>query len=103
MLVGIEIHGPALRVDIVLAVLLVPLRDGRVLIHVLDDFPPADARVVRAEGNFALLRRVRNDAHFGAAEIVIEQVLEPHSGDHQEIPWVRLTPVYGVLVSALRT
>jgi formylmethanofuran dehydrogenase subunit A len=74
-----------------LAVFLVPLRDGRVLVHVLDDLAPADTRVVRAEGNFALLRGVRDDAHFGAAEIVVEQILEPHARDQQEVPRIAVT------------
>ena len=54
--------------------------------HLFDDLPPADARVVCAERNFAFLRAVRDHAHFGAAEIVIEQVLEPHSLDTQHAP-----------------
>ena len=102
VLVGIEAHGAALGIDVVLAVFLVPLRDGRVLVHVLDDLAPADARVVRAEGNFTLLRRVRDDAHFGAAEIVVKQVLEPHARDHQEVPRIGVAALHGVFVGALR-
>jgi hypothetical protein len=36
----------------------------------------ADAGVVGAEGDFAFLRAVRDDAHLGAAEVAVEQVLE---------------------------
>ena len=71
-----------------LAVLLVPVRDLRVLVHVLDDLPPADAGVVGAEGDLAHLRRVGNDAHLGAAEIVGPEILEPHAGDEHQQPLV---------------
>src|SRR5437870_1413333 len=71
-----------------LSVLLVPFGDGRGLVHVLDDLPPTDSGVVRAEGDLTELGRVRNDAHLGTAEVVIEKVLEPHSGDKQEVPWI---------------
>src|SRR5260370_37158595 len=91
-----------LGVDLMLSVRLVPLGDGRILVHVLNDFAPAYARVVRAEGNFALLRGVRDDAHLGAAEIVVEKILEPHAGDEQEVPRARLAALHGVVVSAVR-
>src|SRR5215831_9213196 len=68
------------------AVLFIPLSYGGVLVHVLNDIAPADSRVVCAEGNLAFLRPVGNDAHFRAAEIIIEQVLEPHSCYEQEVP-----------------
>src|ERR1700753_2318136 len=71
----------SLGVNLMLAVVLVPLRDSRVLVHVLDDLAPAHTGVVRAEADLTLLRRVRNDAHFGAAEVVVEQILEPHTRD----------------------
>ena len=32
------------------------------------------------------LRAVRDDAHLGAAEVVVEEVLEPHAGDEQDAP-----------------
>src|SRR5688572_22852892 len=38
----VRIHG-------MLAVLFIPIRDARVVMHVLDDLPPADAGVVGAE------------------------------------------------------
>jgi hypothetical protein len=61
------------------------------------------ARVVRAEGNFALLRGVGDDAHFGAAEVIVEEVLEPHAGDEEEVPRIfRLAPLLGVLEGAVR-
>src|SRR5579863_2099122 len=101
VLVSLEAHALALGVDLVLAVRLVPLGDGGVLVHVLDNLPPADARVIGAEGDFALLRRIGDDAHFGAAEVVIEQVLEPHAGDKEEVPGVGAA-LEGILVGALR-
>src|SRR4029077_18296080 len=102
MLVGVEIDFLALGVDFVLAVGLVPFGDGRVLVHVLDDLAPAYAGVVRAEGNFALLRGIGDDAHFGATEIVVEQILEPHAGDEQEVPGIGLAALHGVFVGAIR-
>ena len=72
----------------VFAVRLVPFGDAGGLVHVLDDLPPADTGVVCTERNLTKLRRVRNDAHLGAAEIVIEQILEPHARDEQEVPAV---------------
>ena len=89
--VGGQRHGLArVGVDGVLAVLAVPLGDGRVLVHLLDDLPPADAGVVGAEGDLAHLRRVRDDAHLGAAEVVGPEILEPHAGDEQHQPLVGL-------------
>src|SRR5437879_10522042 len=73
-----------------------------VLMHILDDLPPSNTGVIRAEGNLALLRGVRNDAHFRAAEVVIEQILEPHPRDEQEVPRIALPALHGVFVGALR-
>src|SRR3984893_6071768 len=98
VLVGIEIDFLALGVDLMLAVRLVPLGDGRILVHILDDFAPAYASVVGAEGNFTLLRGVWNDAHLGTAEIVVEKLLEPHAGDKEEVPRVGLAALHGVFV-----
>src|SRR5438874_13782859 len=78
------------RVDRMLPVLLVPVGHLRVLVHVLDDLPPADAGVVRAEGDLAHLRCVGDDAHLGAAEIVSPEILEPHAGDEEQQPLVAL-------------
>src|ERR1700755_2081163 len=66
-----------LREYLVAAVLLVPRRDGRVLVHLLDDVAPADARVIRAETYLALLRARGDDAHLRTAEGVVDKVLEP--------------------------
>ena len=56
--------------------------------HVLDDLPPADAGVVGAERNLAFLGAVRNDAHLGAAKIIIKKILEPHAFDAEHAPVV---------------
>src|SRR5262245_32960322 len=85
-----------------LAVGLVPLGDGSVFVHILNDLAPADAGVVGTEGNFALLCGIRNDAHFGAAEIVVEKILEPHAGDEQEVPRIGLAALHGVVDVAIR-
>src|SRR4028118_2351083 len=69
-------------------VLFVPLGNRRVLVHLLDDVAPTYPRVIGAETDLALLRAVRDDAHLRAAEVVVEQVLEPHAGDEEEIPAV---------------
>ena len=79
-------HGLVAGEDLVPAVLFVPLGERGRHVHLLDDVAPADAGVVRAEGDLAFLRGVRDDALLGAAEIVIEQILEPHAGDEQEVP-----------------
>jgi len=70
--------------------------------HVLDDLPPSHPGVVRAEGNLALLRGVRNDAHLSAPEVVVEQILEPHSRDEQEVPRIALPALHGVFIGAVR-
>src|SRR5208337_1291408 len=48
VLVRVQVDTLALGIDFVLAVVIVPLRDGRVLVHVFNDVAPADAGVVRA-------------------------------------------------------
>ena len=102
VLVALQVDVLAFGVDFVLAVRLVPLGHGRVLVHVLDDLPPSHAGVVRAEADLALLRGVRNDAHLGAPEVVIEQILEPHPRDEQEVPRIALAALHGVFIRALR-
>ena len=72
--------------DLVAPMLFVPLGQRRGHVHLLDDVAPANARVVSAEADLAFLRGVGNDALLGAAEIVVEQILEPHAGDEQEVP-----------------
>ncbi len=54
--------------------------------HLLDDVAPAHTRVVGAERYLALLRRVWDYALLGAAEVVVEQILEPHARDEEEVP-----------------
>src|SRR5258706_6663775 len=73
--IGSEIDVLALGVDLVLPVILVPLGAGAVLWHVFDEVAPAHAGVVRAEADFALLRAVGDDAHFGAAEFVVVKIM----------------------------
>src|ERR1700679_410196 len=68
--------------------LLVPLGEGGGHVHLLDDVAPAYAGVVGAEADLALLRGVRDDALLGAAEVVVEEILEPHAGDEEEVPTV---------------
>ena len=101
MLVALQVDVLAFCVDFMLAVRLVPLGHGRVLVHVLDDLPPAHAGVVRAEADLALLCRVRDDAHFRAAEVIIKQILKPHPGNEQEVPRIALAALHSVLVRAL--
>src|SRR5271165_5321171 len=72
--------------DFVTSVLLVPLGESGGHVHLLDDVAPAHAGVVGAEADFAFLRGVGDDALLGAAEVVVEQVLEPHAGDEEEVP-----------------
>src|SRR5262249_3007500 len=74
--------------NLVTSVLLIPLRDGCILVHVLNDIAPADPGVVGTERNLSFLGAIRDDAHLGAAKIVVEEILEPHAGDKQEIPTV---------------
>src|SRR6185369_15932254 len=90
ILVG-QLHVLATREDLVAAMLLVPLRYRGVLVHVLDDVSPTDTGVVSTERNLAFLSAVRNDAHLGATEVVVEEILEPHTSDKQEVPTIRAT------------
>src|ERR1043166_1566073 len=80
--------------------LLIPLRDSRVLVHVLDDVSPTDTGVVSTERNLAFLRAVRDDAHFSATEIVVEEILEPHTCDEQEVPAIR-TALSDIFLAAI--
>ena len=75
-----------LGINLVLAVRLVPFGHRGGLVHVLDDLAPADSSVVRAERDFALLRCIRDDAHLGPSEVVVEKVLEPHAADDEGVP-----------------
>src|SRR6185437_3115776 len=71
--------------DFMASVLLIPFGEGGRHVHLLDDIPPAHARVVGAEADFTFLRSIRNDALLGTAEVVVEQILEPHAGNEQEV------------------
>ena len=97
-----HLHVLAAREDFMTSVLLVPLGERGRHVHLLDDVAPAHAGVVGAEGNFAFLRGVRNDALLGAAEVVVEQILEPHSRDEQEVPAI-LAALHDVVNRAVRT
>src|SRR5215831_4766566 len=101
--VGLVVEFDAVVVgeDLVAAMLLVPFSDRRVLVHVLYDVAPADTGVVGAETDLAFLGAVRDDAHLGAAEVVIEQVLEPHARDEKEVPAI-LAALYHVINGAVR-
>src|SRR6185503_2671877 len=79
-------HGFARGVHLVPAILFIPLGQARGLVHVLDDLTPANAGVVSAEGNLAFLSAVRNHAHLSATEVVIKEILEPHSLDAEHAP-----------------
>ena len=81
---------PRIGINGVFAVQLVPVGHARRVVHLLDDVPPADSGVVGAERDLAHLRGVRNDAHFGTAEIVSPEILEPHAGDEQYEPLIGL-------------
>src|SRR5579872_2218574 len=89
VLAGREFDLLAAGIDLMAAMLVVPLRQRGGHVHLLDDVPPADAGVVGAEADLPFLRRVRNDAALRAAEVVVEEILEPHARDEQEVPAVR--------------
>src|SRR6185312_10189204 len=97
--VGVGGQGEVLvlGVDGVAAVGAVPLGDGGVGLHLLEDVPPAGAGVVGAEADLPELGAVGDDAHLGAAEVVVEEVLEPHAGDEEGAPLV----VPGVVLAAV--
>jgi len=54
--------------------------------HLFHDISPTHSRVIGAEGDFSFLGREGNDASFGSPEIVVKEILEPHTGDEEEIP-----------------
>ena len=93
-------HLLAAGEDLMAAVLLIPLGEGGRHVHLLDDVAPSHAGVVGAEADLAFLRGVGDDALLGAAEVVVEQVLEPHAGDEEEVPAV-LAALLDVLKSAV--
>src|SRR5438270_7041892 len=77
--------------------LLIPFRDGRVLMHMLNDVAPADAGIVGAETNLAFLSSIRNYAHLRTTEVVIEKILEPHPSDEKKIPTISPSSFYIIL------
>src|SRR5688500_2373569 len=84
------------------AVFFIPLRDGRILLHVLNDISPTYAGVVSTERNLTLLGTVGNNAHLGPAEVVVEQVLKPHSSNEQEVPAIGST-FFNVILRTIAT
>ena len=100
MLVAVQIHILSFGIDLVPPVFFVPLRHSRILVDVLDDFAPANSCVVGAEADFPLLRRVRDNAHFRAAEVVIEQILKPHSRNEKNVPPIT-SPLRHILVGSV--
>src|SRR5205807_2006324 len=101
MLSGLQTHPLSACEDFMPPVLFIPLGQTGGHVHLLHDLAPADAGVVRTEGDLALLGRVWDDALLGAAEVVIEQILEPHAGDHEEGPAVA-TPLLDILPRPVR-
>src|SRR6185503_435723 len=79
-------HRLACGVDLVPSMIFVPLGEASGLVHVLDDLAPADTSVVCAEGDLTFLSTVGNYAHLSAAEVVIKEILEPHSLDAEHAP-----------------
>src|SRR5262245_43885777 len=86
MINAVEVDRFAAGKDLVPASFLVPLRERGSRVHFLDDVSPTDSRVISAERYLTFLSRVGDYALLGAAEIVIEQVLKPHSSDEEKIP-----------------
>ena len=95
-----QVHILAAGDDLVPALFRVPLGERRGHVHLFDDVPPAHARVVGAEADFAFLRGVGDDALLGAPEVVIEEILEPHAGDEQEVPAI-LAALFDVFEGAV--
>src|SRR5579872_4736777 len=79
--------------DLMPAMFVIPLGEGRGHVHLFDDVPPAYTGVVRTEGDLTFLSGVGDDALLGAPEIVVEEILEPHAGDEEKIPAVGATPI----------
>src|SRR5678815_1714439 len=84
------------------AMLLIPFRHRRILVHILNNIAPANSRVVGTEGDFTFLCTVRNDAHFSAPEVVVKQVLEPHACDKEEVPTIR-TSLFNIGLASIAT
>ena len=101
MIGGLHLHILTAGEDFMPPVLVVPFRERGCHVHLLDDVAPAHTGVVGTEGNFTFLRGIRNNALLCAPEIVIEQILEPHAGNKQEVPTV-LAPLDHVINRAIR-
>src|SRR5262249_30680237 len=63
------------------SVLFIPLGQGSGHVHFLDYIAPTDAGVVSAERDLAFLCRGLNYALLSSPEVVVEQILEPHSSN----------------------
>src|SRR5258706_12969375 len=72
-------------------ILFVPFGQSRGHMHLLDDLTPAHTGVVSTKRNLTFLSRVRDDALLGAAEVIVEQILKPHSCYEQKVPAVCAT------------
>ena len=69
--------------------------------HLLDNVPPSHTRVVSAERNLPFLGSVRNNALLRPPEVIVEQILEPHPRNKQEVPPI-LPPLHNVVNSPVR-
>src|SRR5437879_4795461 len=98
----IHLHFLAARKNLVPPMLFIPLGQRSSHVHLLDDVPPSHARVVSAERNLPLLRRIRDNALLGSAEVVVKQILKPHSRNKQEVPPI-LPPLHHIIDSPVRT
>src|SRR5580692_8627877 len=96
MLRAAELHALPAGENLMPAVLFVPLAQRGGHMHLLDDVPPTHPGVVSAKRNLTLLRRVGDDALLGPAEIVVEQILEPHARHEQQVPPILTAPEYVV-------
>ena len=101
MLLRFHTHVLAAGKNFVPPVLFVPFGERGRHVHLFDNVPPAHARVVGAERNLAFLRCIRDNALLGASEVVIKQVLKPHSRDEQEIPAI-VAPLHDIVNRAVR-
>src|SRR5207247_8924300 len=73
---GLERNGFPFGKDFMPSAGSMPFRDGRRPAHCFDDLAPADARVVSAKGDLALLGPVWNQAHLSTTQVVCHQILK---------------------------
>src|SRR5258708_19509016 len=92
----VHLHFLATRKNLVPPMLLIPLGQGSGHVHLLDDVPPSHARVVSAERNLALLRRIRDNALLRPPEVIVKQILKPHPPNNQQVPPI-LPPLHPTL------